>query len=70
MENLTAWYLIEQDKLHHVVPHHKFTQLTPDSFVLHQVFDTQREALHEMGRLIALEIKDVHAEVNKVSQRK
>ena len=44
MENLTAWYLIEQDKLHHVLPHHKFTQLTPDSFVLHQVFDTQREA--------------------------
>ena len=70
MENLNAWYLIEQDKLHHVLPHHKFTQLAPDTFVLHQVFDTHREALHEMSRLIELEIKDVHAEVNKVLPRK
>lgn len=70
MENLNAWYLIEQDKLHHVLPHHKFTQLLPDTFVLHQVFDTHREALNEMSRLIALEIKDVHAEVSKVAHRK
>ena len=69
MENLTAWYLIEQDNLHHVLPHHKFAQLVPDTFVLHQVFDTHREALHEMSRLIELEIKDVHAEVNKISPR-
>jgi hypothetical protein len=70
VENLNAWYLIEQDNLHHVLPHHKFTQLVPDTFVLHQVFDTHREALHEMSRLIELEIKDVHAEVSKISPRK
>lgn len=50
-----------------MLPHHKFTQLAPDSFVLHQVFDTHREALQEMSRLVALEIKDVHNEVNKIT---
>lgn len=67
MEQMNAWYLIEQDRLHHVLPHDKFSQLAPDSFVLHQVFDTHREAIQEMGRLIQLEIQDVHAEVNKIS---
>jgi len=70
VENLNAWYLIEKDRLHHVLPHHKFAQLAPDTFVLHQVFDTHREALHEMSRLIELEIKDVHKEVNNITQRK
>jgi hypothetical protein len=70
VENLNAWYLIEKDHLHHVLPHHKFAQLAPDTFVLHQVFDTHREALHEMSRLIELEIKDVHKEVNNITQRK
>lgn len=70
MENLNAWYLIEKDHLHHVLPHHKFAQLAPDTFMLHQVFDTHREALHEMSRLIELEIKDVHKEVNNITQRK
>ena len=70
MENLNAWYLIEKDHLHHVLPHHKFAQLAPDTFVLHQVFDTHREALHEMSRLIELETKDVHKEVNNSTQRK
>lgn len=70
MENFNAWYLIEQDHLHHVLPHHKFVQLAPDTFVLHQVFDTHREALQEMSRLVELEIKDVHDEVNKITKRK
>jgi hypothetical protein len=70
VENLNAWYLIEKDHLHHVLPHHKFAQLAPDTFVLHQVFDTHREALHEMSRLIELEIKDVHKEVNNITRRK
>ena len=52
MEIKSGWYLIEQDQLHHVLAHDDFAKLEPDSYVLHQVFDTQREALNEMSRLI------------------
>ncbi len=54
MEIKSGWYLIEQDQLHRVLAHEDFAKLEPDSYVLHQVFDTQREALHEMSRLIKL----------------
>ncbi|MEY3651980.1 MAG: hypothetical protein RL739_150, partial [Pseudomonadota bacterium] len=38
-----------------------------DSYVLHQVFDTHREALNEKSRLIKLAINDVKEEVNKMA---
>jgi hypothetical protein len=66
MEIRSAWYLIEQDQLHHVLSHEDFAKLEPDTYLLHQVFDTHREALHEMSRLIKLAISDVKDEVNKM----
>lgn len=66
MEIKSAWYLIEQDQLHHVLSHEDFAKLEPDTYLLHQVFDTHREALHEMSRLIKLAISDVKDEVNKM----
>ena len=67
MEIKSGWYLIEQDQLHRVLTHEDFAKLEPDSYVLHQVFDTQREALHEMSRLIKLAINDLKDEVNKMA---
>ena len=67
MEIKSAWYLIEQDQLHHVLSHEDFSKLVPDSYVLHQVFDTHREALNEKSRLIKLAINDVKEEVNKMA---
>jgi len=67
MDIKNAWYLIEQDQLHHVLTQEAFAKLEPDSFILHQVFDTHREALHEMSRLIKLAIDDVKDEVNKMA---
>ena len=67
MEIKSGWYLIEQDQLHHVLAHADFVKLEPDSYVLHQVFETQREALHEMSRLIKLAINDLKDEVNKLA---
>jgi hypothetical protein len=52
MQIKRTWYLIEQDQLQHVLAHDDFAKLEPDSYVLHQVFDTHREALNEMSRLI------------------
>ncbi|NBX54308.1 MAG: hypothetical protein EBQ82_00490 [Betaproteobacteria bacterium] len=66
VEIKNSWYLIEQDRLHRVVTVEEFSKLAPDSFVLHQVFATHREALHEMSRLIKLEIQDVKEEVDKM----
>jgi hypothetical protein len=67
MEIKSAWYLIEQDQLHHVLEQEDFAKLAPDSYVLHQVFDTHREALNEKSRLIKLAINDVKEEVNKMA---
>ncbi len=67
MENKSSWYLIEQDHLHRAISGEEFSKLAPDSYVLHQVFATHREALHEMSRLIKLEIQDVKDEVNKMA---
>ena len=66
MEIKSGWYLIEQDQLHRVLAHEDFAKLEPDSYVLHQVFDTHREALNEMSRLIKLAINDLKDEVNKM----
>lgn len=70
MENKNAWYLIEQDGLHRAISNEDFSKLVPDSYVLHQVFATHREALNEMSRLIKLEIQDVKDEVNKMAPPK
>lgn len=70
MEIKSAWYLIEQDQLHRVITHEDFVKLAPDTYLLHQVFDTHREALHEMSRLIKLAIDDVKDEVNKMAPPK
>ena len=67
MEIKSGWYLIEQAQLHHVLAHDDFVKLEPDSYVLHQVFDTHREALNEMSRLIRLAIDDLKDEVNKMA---
>jgi hypothetical protein len=67
MEIKSGWYLIEQDQLHHVLAQADFAKLEPDSYVLHQVFDTQREALNEMSRLIKVAINDLKHEVNKMA---
>ena len=66
MEIKSGWYLIEQEQLHRVIGHDEFSKLEPDSYVLHQVFDTHREALNEMSRLIKLAINDLKDEVNKM----
>ncbi len=70
MEIKSGWYLIEQEQLHRVLEHDEFSKLEPDSYVLHQVFPTQREALNEMSRLIKLAINDLKDEVNKMAQPK
>jgi hypothetical protein len=67
MEIKSGWYLIEQDQLHRVLAHADFAKLEPDSYVLHQVFETQREALNEMSRLIKVAINDLKDEVNKMA---
>jgi hypothetical protein len=59
------WYLIERDKLHRVVTAHEFQQLPPDSFTLHQVFDTRREALQEMLRLVQTAVQEVSHQVGE-----
>lgn len=66
MHNPDLWYLIERDKLHRVVTAQEFAQLVPDSFVLHQVFDTRHDALHEMIRLVQAEIQEVSEQINTV----
>ena len=67
MEIKSGWYLIEQDQLHHVLAHDDFVKLEPDSYVLLQVLETHREALHEMSRLLRLAIDDLKDEVNKMA---
>ncbi len=67
MEIKSGWYLIEQEQLHRVLEHDEFSKLEPDSYVLHQVFPTHREALNEMSRMIKLAINDLKDEVNKMA---
>ena len=57
------WYLIECDKLHRVVSADEYQQLAPDSFTLHQVFDSRREALQEMLRLVQTAVQEVSNQV-------
>lgn len=59
MEIGNLWYLIERDQLHRVVTAEEFEQLTPDSFTLHQVFESRREALQEMIRLVQTTVDEV-----------
>ncbi len=41
-------------------------KLDPDSYVIQQVFDSHKDALSEMRRLIQLEINEVKLHVNKL----
>lgn len=67
MQNKASWYLIEQNGLYRAVAKEEAEQLEPDSYVIQQVFDTHREALSEMSRLIQLEIAEVKSHVNKLA---
>jgi hypothetical protein len=58
MEIGNLWYLIERDKLHRIVTADEFQQLAPDTFTLHQVFETRREALQEMLRLVQTAVQE------------
>jgi len=68
MKNTAQWYLIEQEGLFHVYPKEGMEKLNPDTYTIQKVFDTRREALTEMGRLIQLEIADVKAHVNQLAK--
>ena len=41
-------------------------KLDPDSYVIQQVFESRKDALTEMSRLIQLEITEVKSHVNKL----
>ena len=67
MQNKASWYLIEQNGLYHVLTKEDAEKLNPDSYAIHQVFGSRRDALSEMSRLIQLEIAEVKSHVNKVA---
>ena len=67
MQNKASWYLIKQDGLYRAVSKDDAGKLPDASYEIHQVFDTHREALSEMSRLIQLEIKDVSSHVNQLT---
>lgn len=67
MENKANWYLIEQNGLYRAVAKQEAEKLDPDTYVIQQVFDSHREALSEMTRLIRLEIAEVKSHVNKLA---
>ena len=67
MKNKASWYLIKQDGLYHAVSKEDADKLPADAYAIQQVFDSHREALSEMSRLIQLEIKDVQSHVNKLA---
>ena len=67
MKNTATWYLVEQQDLYHVYTHEQIENLPADSYVIQKVFDTRREALSEMGRLIQLEINDVKTHVDTLT---
>ena len=70
MDIKSAWYLIVQDRIHHVVTQEQWSKLEPGTFDLHQVFDTQRDALHELSRLVKVRVEEVREEVNRVASSK
>ena len=61
-----SWYLIEQDGLYHAMSKEDAEKLDPDSYVIQQVFDSHKDALTEMSRLIQLGINEVKLHVNKL----
>lgn len=67
MEINNIWYLIERDHLHRVIAAHEYHQLAPDSFTLHQVFESRRDALRELIRLVQTQIQEVSEQVGKTS---
>lgn len=67
MQNKASWYLIEQNGLYRAYSKEDVEKLAPDSYAIHQVFDSHREALSEMSRLIQLEIQEVRSHVNKLA---
>ena len=67
MQNKASWYLIEQNGLYHALSKDDAEKLDPDSFAIHQVFDSHRDALSEMSRLIQLQIAEVKSHVNKLA---
>jgi hypothetical protein len=62
----SSWYLIEQNGLYHAMAKEDAEKLDPDSYVIQQVFDSHKEALSEMSRLIQLDINEVKLHVNKL----
>jgi hypothetical protein len=67
VQNKASWYLIEQNGLYRAYSKEDVEKLAPDSYAIHQVFDSHREALSEMSRLIQLEIQEVRSHVNKLA---
>lgn len=66
MQNKANWYLIKQNGLYHAMAKKDAEKLDPDSYVIHQVFNSHKDALSEMRRLIQLEINEVHLHVDKL----
>lgn len=62
----SSWYLIKQNGLYHAMAKEDAEKLDPDSYVIQQVFDSHKDALSEMRRLIQLEINEVKLHVNKL----
>jgi len=54
MLNKANWYLIKQNGLHHAIAKEDAEKLDPDSYVIQQVFESRKDALTEMSRLIQL----------------
>ncbi len=67
MQNKASWYLIEQNGLYHALTKEDAEKLDPDSYAIHQVFGSHRDALSEMSRLIQLQIAEVKSHVNKLA---
>jgi len=67
VQNKASWYLIEQNGLYHALTKEDAEKFDPDSYAIHQVFDSHRDALSEMSRLIKLEIAEVKLHVNKLA---
>ena len=67
MQNKASWYLIEQSGLYHALTKEDAEKLDPDSYAIHQVFGSHRDALSEMSRLIQLQIAEVKSHVSKLA---
>ena len=66
MLNKANWYLIKQNGLHHAIAKEDAEKLDPDSYVIQQVFESRKDTMTEMSRLIQLEITEVKSHVNKL----